>query len=147
MKESLFQLVYFTFLHNAEVIAYVLMAVMALIMLIRKPARRYVFLFVGFLLVAFLFEYQKHIVGNLAEQTVNTLYQTGGGTYRTQRLTNLFMYHAVPLALWLGGWGMIALGILIDPEKRRRKQRQKTETEEKSEKSDSITSERQGNKN
>ena len=110
LKIGAFQLVYFTFLHNAEVIAYVVMAILALILLIRKPSRRNVFFFVGFLVLTILFEYQKHIVGDLAEQTVNTLYQDDGNQ-KLRWLTETVLYHVAPVVGWLVGWGMIGLGI------------------------------------
>jgi hypothetical protein len=111
MKEGLFNFVYFTFLHNSEVFGYALASLTALLMLLKKPSRRMVFFFVGFLLLVFHFEYQKHIVAGLAEQTVDTIF-IEEGNYRARWLTSVGIYHLLPLLAWIGGWGGVLLGIL-----------------------------------
>ena len=111
MKQGLFQLVYFTFLHNELAIGFALLAIVSLVILIKKPARRYVFFFVGFLILLFHFEYNKHIVKDLADQTVSTVFLEEGN-YKARWLTNGLIYHAVPTVLWLIGWLGIALGVI-----------------------------------
>ena len=110
MERGFFYLFYFTFLHNSEVIAYVLVAAISLVMLLKKPSRRYTFFLIGFLVLAFLFEYDKHIVKDLADQTVDTLFLEEGN-YRLQWFTKNIFYHIAPFILWIVGWGSVILGI------------------------------------
>lgn len=110
MKQGLFQLIYFTYLHNQLVIGFLLALIGSLLMLIKKSERRYIWFFLGFLFLIFHFEYQKHIVQDLADQTISTLFLEAGHD-RWRRLTGLVIYHFVPLALWLSGWTGIILGI------------------------------------
>lgn len=113
MKQGLFQLIYFTYLHNQLAIGLLVAALVSLFLLIKKPSRRYIFFFLGFLLLLFHFEYQKHIVQDLAEQTIATLFLEEGH-YRWRWLTKVSIYHLAPFLLWLSGWGGVILG-LIDP--------------------------------
>lgn len=114
MKQGLFQLVYFTFLHNELAIGLAVVALISLIILIKKPSRQYVFFFIGFLILLFHFEYNKHIVQDLADQTVSTVFLEEGN-YRARWATNGLIYHFIPTLLWLAGWGSIALA-LINPQ-------------------------------
>ncbi len=113
MKQGLFQLIYFTYLHNQLAIGLIIAALVALILLLKKPQRQYVFFFLGFLLLILHFEYQKHIVKDLADQTIATLFLEEGN-YRFRWLTKVGLYHLVPLIMWLLGWGSIILGLLND---------------------------------
>lgn len=110
MKQGLFQLIYFTYLHNQLVIGLALACLASLFLLIKKPQRRYVWFFIGFLILILHFEYQKHIVKDLADQTIATLFLEEGN-YRWRWLTKVGLYHLTPLLLWLGGWASVVAGI------------------------------------
>ena len=116
MGEGIFNLVYFTFLHNYDVLGFSLATIVSLVLLIKHPTRQHVFFFIGFLLLILNFEYQKHIVQGLAEQTADILFTTEGN-YRAQWLTRIAFYHLAPLLLWLAGWGGVVLGI-VNPQKK-----------------------------
>lgn len=111
MKQGIFQLIYFTYLHNELVIGLFLALLASIICLIKKPTRQLVFFLLGFLCLILQFEYQKHIVQGLAEQTIATLFLEEGH-YRGRWLTQVAIYHLVPLLLWLAGWGCVILGII-----------------------------------
>ncbi|MBQ6154384.1 hypothetical protein IJI99_00700 [bacterium] len=111
MKQGIFQLIYFTYLHNELVIGLCLALAATIICLIKKPTRQLVFFLLGFLMLIFHFEYQKYIVQGLADQTIATLFLEEGH-YRGRWLTQVAIYHLVPLLLWLTGWGCVILGLL-----------------------------------
>jgi hypothetical protein len=113
MREGVVHLIYFTWLHNEAVIGFSLAALTTLILLIRRPTRSLVLLFIGFLILMFHFWFQKHIVGNLAAQTVHTLFITDG-YYRARWLTDILIYHVAPVALWLVGWGSVIAGLITN---------------------------------
>ncbi|MDR0462918.1 MAG: hypothetical protein LBG64_01725 [Pseudomonadales bacterium] len=87
------------------------MTIISLILLIKKPERRTVFFLIGFGMMAIHFWYNKHIVQNLADQTVNTVFFEGG-YYRGQWLTEAIFYHLFPLVMWIISWGSIFLAVV-----------------------------------
>lgn len=107
---NLAKLFYFTFLHNYQVVGFFCLAVLALYLLIKQPSRPMTLFFLGFLILILHFEYQKHIVADLAEQTADVLF-TDQAHYRTQWLVKVGFYHLLPLLLWLSGWVSIACGL------------------------------------
>ena len=111
LGQGIFQLIYFTYLHNQLVIGMLAAALVSLWLLIKKPTRQLVFFFLGFLILIFHFEYQKHIVQDLADQTISTLFLEEGH-YRFRWLTKVAIYHGLPLLMWLAGWGSIILGLI-----------------------------------
>lgn len=106
-----FQFVCATYVHNYEVIGFFLAALAALVALIRRPTRRHVFFFVGFLLLILHFEYYKHISDGLRDQTLATLF-ADQAHYRGQWFTRVFIEHFIPLAMWAAAWGSIILALL-----------------------------------
>jgi len=110
VKQGLFQLVYATFLHNSEAIALSIGIVISLTLLFKKPARLYLYFFLSFSLLLARFEYLKHLVDPLQEQTVTTVI-TEEGHFRAKRLFDLFFNDLVPMILYLLGWGFLFFGI------------------------------------
>ncbi len=111
LKQGVFQLFYFTYLHNELAIGLAIVCLISLLLLIKKPQRQLVFFFLGFLILLFHFEYQKHIVQDLADQTVATLFLEEG-YYRGRWLVKVMIYHFIPLILWLTGWGSLTIALL-----------------------------------
>ena len=111
LKVGLLSTLYATWLHNSLAIALVLMVLGCAILLIVKPERRFVFFLFGFLLLLLEFEYQKHFSKALEEQTINSVILQGGH-FRVKSLMEDFFQKLIPFGLWLGGWGLVALGIL-----------------------------------
>ncbi|MGD9129276.1 MAG: hypothetical protein PVJ09_02205 [Candidatus Woesebacteria bacterium] len=112
LKTGLARLVYLTFLHNSDAIALFLGIILALVLLLRKPRRVYVFFLLAFVLLLARFEYLKHVVDPLQEQTVTTVIQEEGH-HRAKRWFDVFFNDFVPMILYLSGWGTLFLGILI----------------------------------
>lgn len=104
-------LIYFTWLHNAEAIAYFSGCVITLGLQFIQPRRIYLLFFVGFLLLLLEFQYVKHIVEPLEAQTLQTVLQQGASGFKFQKLTSFFLEKLVPLSMYLVGWGCIFWGI------------------------------------
>lgn len=105
--------VYATINHNLPIMVYVVGAVFILLLLFLRPNRKLVFFFVGFALLAFNFEYMKHIASGLQEQTRITVESTGYQSVNGRRLMDLVFQYAIPFGSYLGGWGMMFLGIVF----------------------------------
>ena len=111
MWSGVFRFLSNTYIHNQLVIGLALALVAAFVALYRQPSRQHIYFFIGFLVLILHFEYQKHIVADLADQTLFALFEAEAH-YRGRWLTKVFLYHLVPFLLWLLGWGSVVLGIL-----------------------------------
>lgn len=112
LKTGIFQLLYFTFLHNADAIAYLVGIIFVFVLLLKNPRRILVLYLLGFILLEIRFQYLKHIVDPLYDQTVGAMLQ-GGTFFRTRRILDLFLNDLVPMGLYVGGWGCLFAGILF----------------------------------
>ena len=112
LQRGLLDLVYFTWLHNAEAIAYFVGILLTLGLLFLKPKRTTLLFFWGFLVLLVQFQYVKHIVEPLEAQTMQTVLQRGASGLRFQRLTSFGFQKVIPFGLYFVGWGSIFLSIL-----------------------------------
>ena len=101
LKTGVFQLLYFTFLHNADAIAYLVGIIFVFVLLLKNPRRILVLYLLGFILLEIRFQYLKHIVDPLYDQTVGAMLQ-GGTFFRTRRILDLFLNDLVPMGLYVG---------------------------------------------
>lgn len=111
LKVGLLSTIYATWLHNSLAIALVAMVGISALLLVLKPKRRLVLFLLGFLLLLLEFEYRKHFGKVLEEQTINSVILQGGHL-RTRSLMEDFFQKLIPFGLWLGGWGLVLLGIV-----------------------------------
>lgn len=117
LQQGLFDLIYFTWLHNSEAIAYFIGCVLTLVLQFIKPRRLNLLFFIGFLLLLLEFQYVKHIVEPLEQQTLQTVLQQGASGVRFTKITGIFLEKLVPFGLYLSGWGTIFTGIWIGNKK------------------------------
>lgn len=111
IKQGIIQLIYSTFLHNSEALAFFAGIICALILLLRKPKRIYVLFLIGFTALFIRFEYLKHIVDPLQQQTVGVVV-TEQGYQRTRRLIDILINDLLPLGMYFLGWGSIFLAMV-----------------------------------
>ncbi len=111
-RQGLFYLLYWTWLHNYEVIALGFGCLLAIILMLIKPKRIYLLFFLGFFLLILQFEYLKHFQEHLETQTTQTVILQEGQT-KVKKAINLFFKRFIPFALYLGGWGLIFLGMIF----------------------------------
>ncbi|OGK08386.1 hypothetical protein A2767_06380 [Candidatus Roizmanbacteria bacterium RIFCSPHIGHO2_01_FULL_35_10] len=112
LKQNIFYTVFFIFLHNFSAIFYFTGIVISAILLLIKPTRWKALLLFGFIILLFAFEYKKHIVEPLKQQTLNSLI-TVRQHYKTERVVNIFLTKALPLLLPLSGWSLVVMGFLM----------------------------------
>jgi hypothetical protein len=112
LKQNIILTVYLTIADNAVAVLYAAGICISAILAIRKPSRYAVFMLLGFILLLFGFEYKKHILDGLKEQTINALI-TVQEHYTVRRLVNIALVKAAPIFFPLVGWSFVILGIYL----------------------------------
>jgi hypothetical protein len=104
--QNIFYTLYFTLTHNFIAIIYTLGIIVATLIGLRRPSRAALILLWGFVILLFAFEYNKHILEPLKEQTINSLI-TERQSYRLERLITVVLEKAIPLFLPIIGWILV----------------------------------------
>jgi len=112
LKQNIFYTVYFSITHNVPVFLYGTGIIIFSLLAIRKPKRSLILLLLGCITLLFAFEYQKHILDGLKEQTMNALI-TVQEHNKVRRIVNIVLVKAIPILLPLGGWILIIVGIYL----------------------------------
>lgn len=112
IRQSIFVTLYLMFSHNYEAIAYFSGMVLGIVLMIWKPSRFATFIMLGFAVLLFQFEYDKHIIVALRDQTLTSL-ATTATHQRFTKMVSLFISDLVPILLYLLGWGMVFLSIVF----------------------------------
>ena len=111
LRQNIIVTLYLLFSHNYIAIAYFSGMILGIILSIYRPSRYAVFVFLGFAILLFSYEYDKHIIVGLREQTLRSLI-TITPHYRLQRFVNLALSDLMPVVLYVIGWGLI-LGAIV----------------------------------
>lgn len=112
LKQNIVYTAYFTVTHNLPVFVYGTGILIFAILAIIKPKRSYIFFLLGCIILLFAFEYQKHILDGLKEQTINALI-TIQEHNTVRRIINIILVKAAPILLPLSGWTFIIGGIYL----------------------------------
>ena len=112
LQQGFFYLIYWTWLHNADALAFLVGAVFCLAWSVWRPNRLAIIWFIGFSLLLLRFEYIKHIVEPLFSQTVSTVVREGSHV-KVNRLFDVLLFDLVPLGLYLTGWGSMIMGMVL----------------------------------
>ena len=120
LQQSLITTIYSLFSHNYEAAAYFTGMIIGIILLIRRPSRFATFIMLGFAVLLFQFEYDKHIISALRDQTLTSL-ATAKPHLRFQRIVSVIITELMPIILYIAGWGMIYISIIAAALKKRPK--------------------------
>jgi len=111
MKQNLVELLYTTWIHNDFAIACAFGALVSLLLLFRRPSRFGILLLVGFAVLFLRFQYLKHIVEPLLDQTTGVLLRdenAGRG-----RSVFVLLNVLVPFGMYILGWGSLFAAIFL----------------------------------
>lgn len=111
IKQNLIITLYLSFTHNYILFAYLIGLLVSVVIAIKQPSRFIILLLIGFAILAFSFEYDKHIITSFREQTLTSLI-TETPHYRLQKYINLTISEAIPILLYLTGWIFIYSAII-----------------------------------
>jgi len=112
-QQNIFYAIVFIFMHNFTAILYSLGIVMTTFLALYRPTRGKILILWGFVILLFAFEYEKHILAPLTQQTLNSLI-TERESLRIEYYVSKFLTRIVPFALPVVGWGLVILGAFFD---------------------------------
>lgn len=112
LKQNIFYTVYFTVTHNVPVFVYGAGILVSSVLAILKPKRSYVLFLLGFIILLFAFEYQKHILDGLKEQTINALITIQEHNL-VRRIVNIVLIKLLPIGMPIVGWSFIIMGAYL----------------------------------
>lgn len=119
-QQNLFYTVYFLFIHNYQALFFGLGIAVFSIINFLKPKRTFFVIFIGFIILLFAFEYNKHILDSLREQTINSLV-TERQSYRIERVVNITLVKLLPKGMMVFGWLMVASGFYFEYQSKKKK--------------------------
>lgn len=117
LTDGIINTVFLTFLHNQYAIAFLGGAVLAIFSLLVKPSRRTVLLLIGFVTLLVGFEYDKHIIAPLQDQTLTSLGLDKSGGSASTLVIRTFQ-KLLPVFFFTIGWGSLFLAIFAKGMKR-----------------------------
>lgn len=112
LKQNILYTAYFTVTHNFLAIFYAAGILFAAALSIFRPSRKAVLLLLGFIILLFGYEYNKHILDGLREQTINALI-TVQEHNKVRRLINAVTVKVLPLLLPVTGWFFVAAAVYL----------------------------------
>ncbi|OGG06244.1 hypothetical protein A3D05_03715 [Candidatus Gottesmanbacteria bacterium RIFCSPHIGHO2_02_FULL_40_24] len=111
LRQNIIVTLYLLFSHNYIAFAYFTGIILGIILSIWKPSRFSVFILLGFAVLLFSYEYDKHIIAGLREQTLQSII-TVTPHFRFQRLINLFISEILPVVFYVSGWGLVFAAVI-----------------------------------
>lgn len=105
-QQNIIYTIYFILLHNFPPLVYSACILLAIGAGLYKPTRPAILYIVGFSLLLIGFEYQKHIVDPLIEQTKGSLI-TERQSYRIAWIVEKILGKGLPVLFNLGGWILV----------------------------------------
>ncbi|MBI3379387.1 hypothetical protein HY029_01370 [Candidatus Gottesmanbacteria bacterium] len=116
LQQNIIVTLYLLFSHNYEAIGFFMGLVISIVLAIYRPSRFTTFAFLGFAILLFSFEYDKHIIVGLREQTVRSLI-TMQPHYKVQKLVNLVISELLPVLFYVTGWAFLYLSVIYGARK------------------------------
>jgi hypothetical protein len=111
LQQNIFVTVYLLFSHNYIALAYLIGLLIGIILSLYRPSRYATFILLSFAILLFSFEYDKHIIDALREQTLKSLI-TVTPHFRVQRIVNLALTEILPILLYISGWSLLFVSVI-----------------------------------
>ena len=111
LQQNIFVTLYLLFSHNYEAFAYLVGILIGIVLAFYRPSRFALFILLGFAILLFSYEYDKHIIVGLREQTLKSLITTTPH-FKVARIVNLLLSDIMPIFFYVVGWGMVFTAIV-----------------------------------
>ena len=112
-QQNILYTAYFILIHNVQALLYVVGIITVTTWALYKPTRGKIVMLWGFIILLFAFEYSKHILEPLKEQTIQSLI-TQRESVRIEYYITKILTRAVPFGLPILGWMLIVIGAFFD---------------------------------
>lgn len=109
LADGLINTFFLTFIHNQDAIGYFVGIVVSVCLLFYKPSRINMLFLIGFIFLLFGFEYNKHIIAPLEDQTISSIGAEGGSAVLLKRLFQKLL----PVLFFAVGWGGVLGGLIL----------------------------------
>lgn len=110
LQQNILVTIYLLFSHNYIAFAYFIGLIISVALAIYRPSRFTTFAFLGFAILLFSFEYDKHIIEGFRQQTLNSLI-TATPHFKVQKLIDIVITHLLPVLFYVTGWLFLYLAI------------------------------------
>lgn len=111
LSQNVIVTLYLLFSHNYIAFAYLAGLILSIILSIYRPSRFTTFAFLGFAILLFSFEYDKHLISAFRDQTVKSFITTQPH-FKLQRLLELIISEILPVLFYVSGWICLFVAII-----------------------------------
>ncbi|MCL4339220.1 hypothetical protein M1271_06040 [Patescibacteria group bacterium] len=120
LQQNVLVTIYLLFSHNYIVFAYFIGLLIGIGLALYRPSRFATLILLGFAILMFSFEYDKHIIDAFRQQTMNSLI-TLQPHYKLQHLINLVISELLPVFFYVLGWLLLYAAIIYSALKNKEK--------------------------
>jgi hypothetical protein len=111
LQKNTINTIYLLFSHNYIAFVYLTGILISTFLAITRPSRYAVLLLLGFIILLFSFEYDKHIIVPFREQTLKSLI-TSTPHYKLTKLIDIIIADIIPIITYLAGWTLVFISII-----------------------------------
>ena len=111
LQQNIIVTIYLLFSHNYIAFAYLLGLIIGIILSLYRPSRFSTFVFLGFAILLFSYEYDKHIISALRDQTTQSLI-TVRQHFKVQRAIDVVISEILPILFYVAGWFFLYLALI-----------------------------------
>lgn len=112
MPSALNSTLYSFYDHNGPLIFFGGMAILCLLLALKHPGKFYLLLFIGFLILTFNFEYDKHLFFKIRTDMLDLVFPPEE-RFKKYAFVRYFLEFLLPILLDIIGWGTIAFALLF----------------------------------
>ena len=111
LKQNIVTTIYLLFSHNYIAFAYLIGLLIGIALAVYRPSRFATFILLGFAILLFSYEYDKHIIDAFREQTIKS-FITAQPHFKLQRIIDVVISEILPILFYITGWAFIFLSIV-----------------------------------
>ena len=112
LQQNIITTIYLFFSHNYIALVYIAGIVLGIGLSLWRPSRFATLVLIGFTVLLFSFEYDKHLIAPLRDQTIRS-FITEKPHFKLQRIIDVTVSEIVPVGFYALGWGCLFTAIVF----------------------------------
>lgn len=112
LSQNIVTTAYLFFSHNYIALVYLAGVTLGIGLSFWRPSRFATLVLIGFAILLFSFEYDKHLIAPLRDQTIRS-FITEKPHFRLQRFIDVTISEVAPVGLYILGWGCLFTAIIF----------------------------------